>query len=120
MSKSERVQALQGNAINRLTGPYAALGEQVLIAPPGVGRNIYIVKAHFQSESDTAHTIQIRVGSGAANNVWRLRLVNDGDGELIDLGGEQAYRLPANWGLYLNLTATAQVGVNILYFIKRG
>ena len=120
MSLPSRVQDLQGNAMARVTGSVAAIGETVLIPAPGVGYNIYISKAHFQSESTTSHTIQIRVGSGAGHDGWRVRLVNDGDGELLDFGVEQLYRLPGNKALIINLVAAAAVGYNILYFIKRG
>lgn len=121
MSFSSRVQDLYGNPLQLATGEFHTIGEHTLIPAPGINLNIHVVAFHLQKEdSAAAHTIQIRMGSGAANDIWRLRLVDDGDGEALPLPSGQAFRLGANRALMMNLVAASQVGFNIVYYTKRG
>lgn len=120
MSLPSRVQELQGNALAVVEGQTSALGETTLIAAPGANRNIYIVMAQLQSEGQTTQLVTLRQGSGAANNIWRVRVISGQMPLNVSVPAGNAFRLGANKALVLNLTVAAEVGYAIAYYVKRG
>lgn len=118
MSQSKYVQELYGNPASPVTGMFNTVGVHAMLAAPGVNRNIHIVVFQLQSESETSHTVFVRQGIDAGNEIWRHRMVADGDGVLEVIPPGMALRLSANKQLSLVLTAAAQVGYNIIYYVK--
>ncbi len=118
MSQSQFVQELYGNPSAIVTGQFNTVGVHPMIAAPGVNNNIYVQGFHLQSESQTAHTVFARQGVDPGNEIWRLRLVNDGDGEMFFIPPGIVLRLGANKPLSLVLASAAQVGYNIVYYVK--
>ena len=118
MSFSQFIQERWGNPGLVVTGMYDTIGVHTLIPAPGVNNNINVQGFHLQSEeSQVTHTVFVRVGVDPGNEIWRLRLVNDGDGEMFFIPTGTVLRLGANKPLSLVLAAKAQVGYNIVYYI---
>lgn len=102
-------------AITRITGTEAALGNNELVGAPGAGLRIVVAYWTVQNETAVATTIIMRAGD---TNVYRYRAQNQGDLFGLEFAPGREWELPLNTALNMNLDGANQCGFNVGYWIE--
>lgn len=93
-----------------------ASGNGSLIATPGGGVSLYIVKGSIHNAGGSAIVVQLKDGSGGVVR-WQAELAGNGGGSLFNFGA-RGWKLTSNTALFGNLGASGDVDFNVTeYYI---
>ena len=99
-----------------ITGTFAGLGDNQILATPGVNYRIVVTAFLIQNESAVATTMILR--SGATGNSWRALAQNQGDGFAMVFAIGRPWKLYVNEPLNLNLSAANQCNFSVMYYTE--
>ncbi len=103
--------------ITTLAGTAAGSGDNTLIAAPGAGLCIVLVRVQLQNETANETTAILKDGEGT--NIERCIGANKGDGiRPPDYSPDARPRCGANKALVLNLSAANQFGYVVHYYLE--
>jgi hypothetical protein len=103
--------------ITIVSGTKSSSGDNTLIAAPGVGVSIVLVRVTLQNESSTATTMLLQNGA-SGSTLERILAQNQGDGLRAEYALDARPKLSANTALNLNLSGANSCGYTVHYFTE--
>lgn len=97
------------------TGTAGASGVNTLIAAPGAGKQLKIVKLQLQNESSTATVAVLKFGTVAK---WRIKTPADSTSLSAPIPDGSEWGVGTNLALVLDLGAANSHGYNVQYYVE--
>ena len=97
------------------TGTAGTSGDNTLIAAPGAGKQLKIVKLQLQNESSTATVNIVKFGTVAK---WRIKAAADSVQLSAPIPDGEEWAVGANLALVLNLGGANSHGYNVQYYVE--